>query len=100
MWQPSEDNAFWIAVIGATVVKLMSSPYHSFARAILTGFAAIFAAYIFTDSVVDWLKADPKVYQIPVAALLALTGEGLMRTIIDLSNNPQRLLEWWKTWRK
>lgn len=99
MWQPNFDYSFWSAVIGAAIVKLASSPYRSIMRAILTGFAAIFTAYIFTDPVVVWLKADPAVYRVPVAALLTLTGEGLMRTAIDLSNDPKILIEWLKRWR-
>lgn len=97
--QPNPEHSFWIAVVGAVVVKLALSPYHSIVRALLTGFAAIFTSYIFTDSVVDWLGADPVVYRVPVAALLTLTGEGLMRNVIDLSNNPKKFIEWWKSWK-
>lgn len=99
MWQPNPDHSFWIAVAGATIVKLASSPFHSIYRAMLTGFAAIFTAYVFTDPVVDWLRADPSIYKIPVAALLTLTGEGLMRTAIDLSNDPSKIIAWWKSWK-
>lgn len=93
------DISFWISVAGATVIKVLTSPYHSFLRALLTVFAAVFAAYVFTDPVVHWLGLEPKTYTTPMAALLALTGEGLMRAIIAGGNDPWDMLTRWKKWR-
>lgn len=93
------DIGFWLAVIGATLVKLLTSPYHSFLRAAVTVFAAVFAAYIFTEPTVKWLGLEPETYTTPVAALLALTGEGLMRLGMASSNDPGKLFELLRQWR-
>ena len=93
------DIAFWISVIGATVIKLMTSPFHGPFKALLTVFAAMFAAYIFTEPMVHWLGLDPATYTTPMAALLALSGEGLMRTVMAAANDPSKLLELYRAWR-
>lgn len=94
------DFSFWIAVVGAVIVKLITSPYHSFWRAVVTVLAAVFSAWVFTESVVDWFGLDPDTYKTPMAALLALTGEGLMRVLMAGSNDPIKLIELWKAWRR
>ena len=96
---PAIDLPFWIAVIGAVVVKFLTSQFHSWLRAFSTAFTAIFAAYIFTDPVVDWVGLDPMTYNVPFAALLALTGEGVMRTIITFSTDYRKIIEAIKLWR-
>ena len=91
------DYRFWVAVAGAAIFKLMTSPWHSPTRAIITVLAAVFSAWIFTDPVLhfmDW----PMAYREPVAALLALTGEGTMRWAIRVT--PDKLIEYWKDLRK
>lgn len=93
------DLTFWLAVVGATVIKLFTSPYTSFWRALATVFAAVFSAYIFTDPVTLWLKLDPLTYTTPIAALLALTGEGVMRLLMSSANDPGKLLELFRQWR-
>ncbi|MCV0395496.1 MAG: hypothetical protein K5872_22370 [Rhizobiaceae bacterium] len=90
------DIAFWIAVAGATVVKLMTSPFHSLFRAVATVFAAVFSAYVFTDPVVHWLELNSETYTAPMAALLALTGEGIIRSLMAASFDPAKILEWWR----
>ncbi len=93
------DLSFWISVLGATLIKLFTSQYQSFTRAFLTVFAAMFSAYIFTDPMIHWLALDPITYTTPMAALVALTGEGLMRTLISFGENPTKAIELWKAWR-
>lgn len=91
------DIRFWIAVAGATLFKLMTSPWHSPTRAIVTVLAAVFSAWVFTDSVLEIMGWSVR-YREPVAALLALTGEGAMRWIIRTT--PDKLIEVWKDLRK
>ena len=88
------DLRFWLAVAGAAFIKLMTSPWHSPTRAVITVSAAVFSAWAFTDPVVDWLKLDPELYRNAVAAVLALTGEGLMRWLINIT--PERFIEVWR----
>lgn len=93
------DLSFWVSVIGATLIKLFTSPYSSFTRAILTVFAAMFAAYVFTEPMIHWLSLDAATYTTPMAALLALTGEGLMRVVMGMADNPIRAIELYNAWR-
>ena len=94
-----QSLAFWVAIIGAIVVKLLTSPYHSLLRAVSTVFAALFAAYIFTDAAVDWIGLDPEKYTVPMAALLALTGEGLMRMVVKITSDYKEILNIIREWR-
>lgn len=87
------DWPFLLSMLAAVIVKLVTSPFHSIWRAIVTTFVALFVATIFTDPIVTWFSLDPSVYRIPMAALLTLTGEGLARFIIGLSVNPKELLD-------
>lgn len=93
------DLSFWVAIAGATAVKLMTSPYSSAWRAVTTVFVAVFSAWVFTDSVVDWFGLDPGTYKAPMAALVALTGEGITRVLLAGSNDPSRLIDLYRQWR-
>lgn len=91
------DYRFWITVGGAALFKLLTSPWHSPFRAIVTVLAAVFAAWVFTDPIVTHMSW-PTTYREPVAALCALMGEGSMRWIIRVT--PEKMLEMWKELRK
>lgn len=93
------DLAFWLAVGGATVVKLLTSPYGGPIRALATVIAAVFSAYFFTQPAMAALGLDPNTYTTAMAAVMALTGEGAMRFIINVSNDPTKALEILKMWR-
>ena len=93
------DLSFWISVAGATIVKLLTTPYKSLIHLGLTIFAAVFSAMVFTDPVLAWLKLDPNAYKAAIAALLALTGEGIMRALITVAADPTKALEWVRAWR-
>lgn len=92
------DWRFWLVVIGATIIKLVSSPFHSVWRAMFTAFSAIFSALVFTEPAVSYLGLDRDTYAYGVAAALALTGEGFMRMVISLFNKPDKLLEYLDRW--
>lgn len=94
------DPMFWIAVALATAVKLFTSQYQSFLRAVATVMAAVFSAYFFTDPAINFLSLDPDVYKAAVAALLALTGEGIIRLVIGWSEKPTSFLDFLERWRK
>ena len=90
---------FWLVVAAAVIIRLLASEKHTLFSAVLSVFNAVFAAVVFTVSVLDWLRLDPDTYQLPVAALLALTGQGLTKMLINYTDSPQRLLEFIKSWR-
>ncbi len=92
------ELSFWIAVILATIFKLLTSTIVSPLRALITILAAFFAAWAFTDPVIHWLGWDAATYKVPMAALLTLTGEGIMRSLTTL--NLEKLVALWKEFRK
>ena len=93
------EITFWLAVFGATIVKVLTSPYHSLKRTTVMVFVSVFSAWIFTDPVVYHLGLDAENYRNAVAALVCLTAEGVVRAVIYCSNNPQEVLEIYKKWR-
>lgn len=94
----SIDWKFWAVAVGATIIKVASSPYFSFPRAVLMVFAALFSVYVFTDPLMHWLQLEVR-YRLAMAALIALTGEGLMRMIITGADDPKQFIELLKVWR-
>lgn len=93
------DLAFWIAAVGATIVKLFTAPYAGILQAFITVFAAIFSAYFLTEPAMDLLGLDSDVYITAMAALMALTGEGIMRWLIGASNDPTKVFDVIRQWR-
>lgn len=79
-----QELSFWIAVAGATVFKLFSSQHHSLRRTVLTVGAAVFSAWVFTEPLLTFMDWNREVYTAPTAALLALSGESLMRGVMGL----------------
>lgn len=93
------EPSFWMAIAGATVVKIFTTPYQSLMRTVITVIAAVFSAMVFTDPVLAWLRLDPTTYKAAVAAVLALTGEGLMRFAMGVASDPTKALDWLRAWR-
>lgn len=97
------DLAFWLAAGGATVVKILTSEYGGPVRLFATVVAAIFSAYFFTPPAMHILGLDPEVYTTVIAAVMALTGEGLMRWAMrmadSLPSEPSKIIELFRQWR-
>lgn len=93
------DMAFWLAAMGATLVKLITAPYTGLWRAVVTVFAAVFSAFFLTSPMMDLLGLAPEIYTTAMAALMALTGEGLMRWLIGAANEPTKIIDLLKQWR-
>lgn len=80
-----QDYRFWIAVLATAAFKIVTSRNVSPTRVCLTVGAALLSAWAFTDALLDWFSLNPDTYQIPVAVLLGLTGEGAMRWLTSLT---------------
>lgn len=94
-----QDITFWISALGATFVRVATSERHSFIRSIVMVIAGIFAAWAFTQPTLAYLVLDPQTYTIPIAALWALTGEGVMRWFTKTAEDPKSLIDILKLWR-
>lgn len=97
------DLAFWLAVVGATIVKVLTSQFGGPLKLVVTVFAALFSAYFFTGPAMHILGLDPEVYTTVMAAVMALTGEGFMRwfmKLVDtLPSEPGKILDLVRQWR-
>jgi hypothetical protein len=93
------DLKFWVAVVGAALVRVATSENHSLVRSVVTVATAVFVAWVFTDAALDWFSLPVETYRNPMAALLALTGEGVARLVINLVNDPLKAVDLWNKWR-
>lgn len=89
----NNDWTFWIALVGAALLRVVTSPFHSLLRALLQIAVSLVFAWIFTDAVVDYLHLNPAVYRVPMGALLALTADGIVRAILSTSGNPKTVID-------
>lgn len=93
------DFTVWLAVVFAAAFKLATSPRMTWFRSLVSVLAALFGAWVFTKPLLIFLKLEQDTYIIPVAVLLGLTGEGLMKWCIFAANNPKDALDFLKVWR-
>lgn len=82
------DWSFWAALLGAALVRVLTSPFHSFWRAAAQVFISVFMAWLLTDSVVDYLHLNPEIYRVPMGGLIALTADGLVRMALNWAAHP------------
>ena len=88
----NNDWTFWLSLVGAALLRVVTSPFHSILRALLQIAVSLVFAWIFTDAVVDYLHLNPAIYRVPMGALLALTADGIVRAILNTAGNPRTLL--------
>ncbi len=93
------DFSFWVAVFGAILVKLVTSESHSIPKVLAAVVTALFAAWAFTNPLLNYLQLPAEDYKVLLAALLALTGEGLVRSLISITSSPDKIIDLWKSLR-
>lgn len=93
------DWSFWVALVGAALIRVATSPFHSLPRAAIMVATSVFVAWVSTDAAVDFLKLDPLIYKAPVGAVLALSADGIIRLFFTFWEDPEKVLEMWKKFR-
>lgn len=88
------DIRFWIAAFLAAAAKVALSRTQSLIGASVSVAVAVFCAWVFTEPSLIWVGLKPEFFEIPVAALWALLGEGVVRWLIGM--NPERLIKIWR----
>lgn len=94
-----EELRLWLAIFGAVAVKLLLSDRLTVFRSLATSSAGIFAAWVFTDPILNMLGWEPDRYRIAVAAMLALTGENILRRVLDFTSSESMIADLLKLWR-
>lgn len=94
-----QNIAFWITVLGASVVKLLLSPWHGVVPTLVSFAAAVFFAVVFTDPVLAYLNLNPEAYKIGAAAVVALTGEGIAKRVLGILADQNSTFSFIQLWR-
>ena len=87
------DIAFWFAAIGAAMFKILLSPWMGLWKGLASVAAALFCAIVFTEPVLGYLNMDPETYKAALAALIALTGEGVFRWLLQIATEPGKIAD-------
>lgn len=87
------DIAFWFAALGSAFLKILLSPWMGFWKGIASVAAALFCAIVFTEPLLNYLNMDPETYKAALAALIALTGEGVVRWVLQVATEPGKFAE-------
>lgn len=94
-----QNIAFWITVLGASVVKLLLSPWHGVVPTLVSFAAAVFFAVVFTDPVLAYLNLNPEAYKIGAAAVVALTGEAIAKRVLGILADQNSTFSFIQLWR-
>lgn len=87
------DFSFWIAVVGATLIKAVASESKNLRASVVMVGSALLTAWVGTEAVLDFFSWNPETYKIPTAVILALVGENLMRFLIRVT--PETIFDMW-----
>ena len=86
---------FWVAIVVAVVVKLSTSARLGFWGRLASTVVAIGSAYAFSHPIAEWLGLN----LILIAALVTLSSEAVMRTVLHMVHDPEQLKELFRIWR-
>lgn len=93
------DIAFWFAAFGSAALKIALSPWMGVWKGAISVGAALFCAIVFTGPTLNYLNMDPETYKAALAALIALTGESIVRSLLQIATEPGKLAEMIKSIR-
>lgn len=94
-----DDLKIWGFIILTIIVKLSLSPTLKWTRAVSTVSAALLTCFTFTEPLLHWTGLDPEIYLMPVVVILALTGENLVRRVLDAVEKEDFLSSLINLWR-
>lgn len=80
----------------AIATRLLMSPVQSPRMAMAVVSSGVLVAVVGTGPLAGYLNLTGQASQSAVSAALALTGERIVRHILDVSENPSKLAELWK----
>ncbi len=75
---------FAATIAGASLVAMLLSKAPTWKERIAAVATGVFLAVVFTGPVMHWLALDAEVYEQAVAALLAISGDRIVRRLFDL----------------
>lgn len=78
------DPKFWIPVGAASLFAALLSKAPTWWERLLAVGVGILCAVVLTGPVVHWMALDAEVYEQAVAAVLAISGDRIVRRLFDL----------------
>lgn len=99
------DFTFWVVVISATILKMITSEKSLstgwlLMREKFVGFlAGVIPPFVATKGIAAWLEISDEEIVLLIAVLLVIMGEGLVRWLTGASNNPKNVIDLIKAWR-
>lgn len=81
------DGLFWLALGGGVLVKLMFSEKLTTRQVIMTVFSGVFCSVFFSKPILEFLKLDGDHFEYAVVGILALSGEHLLRRVLQFSKS-------------
>lgn len=96
------DNGFWGAVGVAVLIRVLTAEHKGSLLVRIFKYAttvvlALASALVFVDPVLDFTGLPPDIYKVPVAVLIGITGESLIRMLINITW--ANIFEAVKAWR-
>ncbi len=92
------DIAFWVAVSIATGLRVFMAVYETVTKTIVSVVAALFCAVFFTSPIIDYFALSDS-YIAAIGGLVAITGQGTLRWIMKISEDPWKLIDYIMKWK-
>lgn len=100
---PEIDLGLLAVVAGGAFVKVITSKRLTLWGGIVTVTMAVFSAVVFTEPIAYLLGVEETSLTLAIAALLTLTGEGVVRTVIDTFDDKESaksfIVDMLRAWR-
>ena len=85
---PEEFLLLMLSVCGSFVSVLMS-PFRSIRQSVAQFAAGVLAGFVFTPPILKYFEIDP-LYGGAIGAIFGLVGNGLIRMLVEASNDPEK----------
>lgn len=99
------DMTFWIVVLSATVLKMITSEKSTkegwalIREKVVSFLGAVIPPFVATKGLASWLEVTDDQIILLIAVLLVIMGEGLVRWLVKASSEPTKFIDLLKAWR-
>lgn len=88
-----EDVWFWIVTGCALAVRILATAYQGWKRTLTAVAAGALCAFFGTSPLANYFEVTDPDLRYLLAGLLALTGDQIVRGIVQIAEDPWRLLD-------
>jgi TRAP-type C4-dicarboxylate transport system permease large subunit len=98
MMSDKYDPFFIGAIVIGALIRILMSTYAGAVKTFITFIVSVFLAIIFTDDFINYWELS-KDSSVAVGVLIAFTGKGVLQWLINLSENPQKVVDMFMKWK-